>query len=293
MRQAFAQTVGRELEENTLSVLLLGDIGVHAFKKSFQEFPDRVYNIGILEQSMISVGAGMSLEGLIPTIHTIAPFIVERALEQLKIDFGYQNLQGNLVTVGASIDYAALGGTHHCPGDVGILLNIPDIQIIVPGNGKEFAKLYGETSRNGALTYTRLSEISNADAQNVEFGRGEVISRGTRATVLCVGPTLDLTLDACSGLDVNILYFTTVKPFDAKLLKAMCPNGKVLLVEPFYKYTMASLIVDALMPIATQLRSIGIPKEFLRNYGITSEHFEHIGMTSKNIRASLLDLIDA
>ena len=293
MRKAFAQSVSRELLENEFSTLLLGDIGVHAFRDSFEKFPERVYNIGILEQSMVSLAAGMALEGFIPTIHTIAPFVVERAFEQIKVDFGYQKLRGNLVTVGSSVDYAALGCTHHCPGDVGILLNIPDVQIIVPGSGKEFDSLYRETSRNESFTYSRLSELSNSKAQVVEFGKGLVVKEGSKATVLCVGPTLDMTIEACEDLDVSILYFTTIFPFDYEIIKSICTTGKMLLVEPFYKHTITHLILENLGMLKTQISSIGVPRTFLRNYGSTAEHYDSFGLTSKNIRASLQELMRA
>lgn len=293
MRRSFARTMQDELASNENSVLLLGDIGVHSFKSSFDAFPNRVYNIGILEQSMVSVAAGMSLGGLIPTVHTIAPFIIERAFEQIKIDFGYQKLKGNIVTVGASIDYASLGCTHHCPGDVGILLNVPDVQIVVPGNGEEFSLLFNESSRNDSLTYSRLSEESNSSTQAVEFGKGIKIKEGGAVTVLCTGPTLDRTLEACMDLDVSILYFTTIFPFDHQILRSECSNGKLLVVEPFYKYSLAPLVAESLSGLPVRLDSVGIPREFLRNYGSSSQQYESMGLTSKAIRKSILDLIDA
>ena len=120
MRKQFIETVEAIIKEDERAVLLLGDIGVFGFRKIFETHKERVFNIGILEQSTISMASGMAMTGLIPIVHTIAPFLVERGLEQLKIDFGYQKLGGNFVSVGASYDYAALGCTHHCPGDVGI-----------------------------------------------------------------------------------------------------------------------------------------------------------------------------
>ena len=293
MRKAFAQSLSRELMENEFSALLLGDIGVHAFRESFEKFPERVYNIGILEQSMVSLAAGMALEGFIPTIHTIAPFVVERAFEQIKVDFGYQKLPGNLVTVGGSVDYAALGCTHHCPGDIGIMLNIPDVQIIVPGTGEEFDSLYRETSRNESFTYSRLSELSNSTAHPVKFGKGLVVKQGSKATVLCVGPTLDMTIEACRDLDVSILYFTTIFPFDSEIIKSICTTGKILLVEPFYRHTVAPLILESLGMLKTQMSSIGVPRTFLRNYGSTAEHYESFGLTSTNIRGILQELMGA
>ena len=84
MRKQFVDTVSKIVQEDEKAVLLLGDIGVYGFKDLLNNYPLRAYNIGILEQTTISVAAGMSLQGLIPIVHTIAPFIVERALEQYK-----------------------------------------------------------------------------------------------------------------------------------------------------------------------------------------------------------------
>ena len=126
MRKQFVKTVEDILDKDKKLIVLLGDIGVFGFRNSFEKYPERVYNIGILEQSTIGMAAGLAMHNFIPVIHTIAPFIVERSFEQIKNDFGYQQLGGNFVSVGNSYDYAALGCTHHCPADVGILKNIPE-----------------------------------------------------------------------------------------------------------------------------------------------------------------------
>ena len=118
MRKQLVKSVSNLLVNDKNTILLLGDIGVFGFRDSFKEYPDRVYNIGILEQSTISLSSGLSSVGLIPIVHTIAPFLVERCLEQLKVDFGYQELNGNFISIGSSYDYSSLGGTHHCPGDI-------------------------------------------------------------------------------------------------------------------------------------------------------------------------------
>ena len=129
MRGQFVKTVSKLIQNDDRVVLLLGDIGVYGFRDMLTNYPQRAYNIGILEQSTISLSAGLSLSNLIPIIHTIAPFIVERALEQIKVDLCYQGLGSNLVSVGASYDYAALGCTHHCPADIPTLNEIPGIEL--------------------------------------------------------------------------------------------------------------------------------------------------------------------
>ena len=97
MRRQFTQTITQVFKKDKKTVMLLGDIGIFAFRNLFKKYPKRIYNIGILEQSMISLAAGLSNEGLKPIVHTIAPFMISRALEQLKIDFGYNKLGGNFI----------------------------------------------------------------------------------------------------------------------------------------------------------------------------------------------------
>ena len=148
---------------------LLGDIGVFGFRDLFKSYPKRIYNVGILEQSMISMAAGLSNEGMKPIVHTIAPFIVSRAFEQLKIDFGYNKLNGNFVSIGASYDYASLGCTHHCPEDINLMYNIPNMQIVVPGSSEEFDTLFNQSYSNKNPTYFRLSDHENEKKFKVKF----------------------------------------------------------------------------------------------------------------------------
>ena len=229
MRKQFVNTIESLLRQDSKLVLLLGDIGVFGFRNSFAEFPQRVYNIGVLEQASIGTAAGLAMEGFVPIFHSIAPFVVERAYEQLKDDFGYQKLGGNFVSVGASYDYAALGGTHHCPGDVGILKNIPGMEIVVPGTSSEFNLLFNQSYNNGHPTYFRLSEVENKTSYESDFGKAVVVKKGSLATVLAVGPALQPVLEATEDMDVTVLYYTTVIPFDAETLKNNLSSDKLLL----------------------------------------------------------------
>jgi transketolase len=201
MRKQLAKTVLDVMEKDPRVVLFLGDIGVYGFREAFNRFPDRTYNIGILEQASVSVAAGLAIEGMIPVFHTIAPFLVERALEQLKVDFGYQGLGGNFISVGASYDYSTLGCTHHCPGDVQALKTIPGMQIIVPGHPKEFDLAFRFEYANGKPTYFRLSERSNKEPFS-----GYTIKDGAKGTVVAIGPMRDRVIEACQDLDVSNIY---------------------------------------------------------------------------------------
>jgi transketolase len=273
--------------------LLLGDIGVFGFREAFAAFPDRVYNVGILEQAMVSMAAGLARTGLIPIVHTIAPFLAERSLEQIKLDFGYQRLGGVFVTVGGSYDYAALGCSHHCPGDVQVMTSIPDLAVMVPGSAAEFDRLLSGTYAHDTPSYFRLSETEHGHEIIVEPGSANLIRRGDAATVIAVGPMLAPVLEAIGDADVNVLYYASIAPFDAASLREFAGSGKVLLVEPYYRGGLAREIVDALWPRPVLLRSIGVPKRFLRDYGSRAEHDQAIGLVPEAIATELRILLDA
>ena len=286
IRQQFVATVESLLARDDRLMLLLGDIGVFGFRNSFVNYPKRVVNIGILEQATVSFAAGLSREGLVPIFHSIAPFVVERAYEQLKTDFCYQQLGGNFVSVGASFDYASLGCTHHCPGDVSILKTLPNMQVVAPGNSPEFDTLFRSAYANGSPTYYRLSERAHQQNVPVVFGEAAVLREGGGATVIVVGQLLDAVCEAVEGLDVTVLYYTTLAPFD-RLTLAKHANSKVICLEPFYEGTLAADIAAALYPRPFSLTSIGVPRRFLTNYGKLAEHEAACGFDVPSLRAKI------
>ena len=290
MRKQFVKTVEKIIEDDTNSVLLLGDIGVFGFRNSLQKYPSRAYNIGILEQSTVSLAAGLSKNNMIPIIHTIAPFIVERAYEQIKVDFGYQNLNGNFVSIGASYDYASLGSTHHCPGDVPILNNIPNLQIIVPGNSQEFDKLFNLTYKNGSPTYFRLSEYENKTIIDVEPNKANLIKKGTKATLICIGNMLDSVIEATKDMDITILYYTTVKPFDCELLKDNF-NENLIVCEPYYEGNINFIINKTFIKFSHRILNIGVPNIFLENYGKKEEHDKKLQLDSEGIKKKIIEFL--
>ncbi len=291
MRKQFVKTIEEIIARDKKLVVLLGDIGVFGFRNIFATHPDRIYNIGILEQATISVAAGLAKTGFIPLVHTIAPFIVERALEQLKVDFAFQQLGGNFVSVGASYDYTALGATHHCPADVGILKNIPGMEIVLPGTAQEFDSLFKESYANGQPTYYRLSERSNSKSYPVKFGKAVVVQKGTKATVIAVGTALETVLSSTAGKNVTVLYYTTLEPFDYETLQKNSPTNKVLICEPYYEGTLTHDITKALNGRELEIVHAGVPKKFIHTYGKTEDHDNNFELTTEGIWSKLKKLI--
>ncbi len=120
MRTVFAETATALLDEDPLAAVVLAEISADMFGKAAARHPDRVLNVGIREQLMVSVGGGLALAGMRPIVHTYAPFLVERAYEQVKLDLGHQGVHAVLVSIGASYDAARSGRTHQAPEDVAL-----------------------------------------------------------------------------------------------------------------------------------------------------------------------------
>lgn len=289
MRKQFVKTIESLMKEDENIILLLGDIGVFGFRNCFKNYSNRTYNIGILEQSMISLASGLSLTNFIPIVHTITPFMIDRAFEQLKLDFCYQKLNGNFVGIGSSYDYAALGPTHHCPEDIGILMNLPNMEMVIPGTSKEFDTLFRQSYNNGKPTFFRLSDYENNFDNIVNFGEANLIKNTGDIVIIVTGNILDIVLEATKDMAVKIIYYTTLKPFDFEILHSLNSN-KILLCESYYEGALTTNIMKAFYPKSIIINYIGIPLLFLDKYGFKQEYDKEYGFTVQNIQNKIKEM---
>jgi len=287
MRQQAAATVVERFRSDPSIAVVLAEISVDLFEAAFRHDPRRAVNVGIMEQTMVGVAAGFALEGFMPVVHTIAPFLAERSLEQLKLDFGYQRLPGLFIGVGGSYDYAESGMTHHSPGDAAAVSTVPGMRVVVPGAGDEVDVLARHALDERAPTYLRTSTSANAASRRLASGGLTVLRRGQAATVVAVGPMLDRALAATADLDVTVLYATTVVPLDARTLRKEA-GTEVVVVEPFYEGTLAGEITAALSDRALRLVSIGVPRRVHDRYGTAADHDRANGLDASGIRERLL-----
>ena len=291
MRKAFLNRVSEMIRNEQDTTFFTVDFGMWAIEDILRDFPDRAMNVGIYEDAMISFVAGMASRGLVPTVFGIQPYLVERALEQIKLDLAYQKMGVNVVGTGASIDYPKYGYSHYCAEDVGILKMIPGTEFIAPGTAKQFLQLFNQAYRNGHPTFFRISDHPNKTDCDVEFGKASIIKLGTKATVIAVSTMLDSVIDACGDDDVTILYYTTLEPFDKKTLAENCNSGNILVCEPHYAGSLHYDIVSALPDRRLKIKSVGFPREIFRNYGTYDEKMEHYGLDVGSIRRVLKELL--
>lgn len=263
------------------------DMGTWALGDLFKAHPDRAINFGIMEDGLIGVAAGVASQGMIPTIYGGWSFLIERALEQVKLDLVYQKLGANIIGTGAAYEYSKYGYSHYCPEDIAILKAIPEIEIVTPGNKKEFKKLFYETYRNGHTTFFRLTDHVNKWDVDVEFGKAAVIKEGKKAVVIAVGNMLDMVMEVCKDEDVTVLYYTTLAPFDRYPLDVY-GREKVLICQPFYK---GSLLDEVYAP-KSKIMEVGFPRDIYRDYGTYEDVLRHYGITTEVIGHSLRRLYD-
>ena len=280
MRKQFKDTLLDLAQEDENIILVFGDISVFLFREFQERHPNRFYNMGICEGGLVSISAGLSSQGYIPFVHSIAPFVTERCFEQVKLDFCYNDFPGNIVSCGGTFDYAWDGSTHHCHNDIACFSMLPGMEVFQPGSAKEADFLIRKHYNNGKSSYFRLSDNPHHINLSLEVNRGVVLRDiGADVTVITAGPLLDYVLKATEDIQVNILYFHTLKPLDTELLRK-------------YSHTTFKVVHDAhglyetIGKIATKpIHYLGLPDKFITCYGTICDAREYAGLGIESIKA--------
>ena len=286
MRKQFRDTVTELAAADERVVLVFGDISVFMFDGFAKRFPGRFYNLGICENTLVSVAAGLASQGFIPFVHTIAPFVTERCLEQIKLDVGYNAFPVHIVTVGATYDYAWDGPTHQAIADMGSLRLLPGIDIVQPGSPAEVDHLLRARYASGRPTYFRLSDHPHGQALAADGQRGVVVRDvGAAVTVVTAGPILGNVVAAVDDLPVNVLYFSTIKPLDTDLLARY---GQTRLVVV---HDATGLFEEVCEHATGAVTRIGIPDRYISSYGTIHDIRRDIGLDPDHIRAAVSGLL--
>lgn len=294
IRQQFADTMLAVGVEDKRLVVMVGDIS-HGILKPFAEtYPDRYFNIGILEPTMISMGAGLAASGLMPVLHSIAPFMIERAFEQIKLDFCYHQLPGNIVTVGSAFDYFNLGCTHHCYGDFALMKTLQRTEICFAASAVEFDRLFRQSYSNDKLTVYRLAGQThgvNIDPADIVFGQAIRIESGADVSLVATGPMLRTALTArerllADKISAEVIYVHTIKPLDLALIRASVEKTrKVVVIE---EHVRSGGLGDDVLRSAYDIpglrfHSASIPDVFVTGYGSYEQLCASCGLTADHI----------
>src|SRR5436190_1881066 len=159
MRDTFAQAFYEEARLNSNLFLVVADISPASKIANFkQEFPTRFIDVGVAEQTMIGLAAGLALRGCKPFAYTIANFSIYRPFEQVRNDVGYQNLPVTVVGMGAGVTYSPLGATHHTMEDVAVMSAIPNMSVLAPCDPSETGEAVRFAAHHNGPLYLRLGK---------------------------------------------------------------------------------------------------------------------------------------
>ncbi|MGK5737830.1 transketolase family protein [Micromonospora sp. URMC 103] len=292
MRQTFVDTTTALLADDPRTALVLADISAAAFEPAAARHPDRVLNVGIREQLMLGVAGGLALTGLRPIVHSYAPFLVERAYEQIKLDLDHQGVSAVLVSVGASYDRAAAGRTHLAPADVSLIDTLHDWTVHVPGHPDEVPALLRDAVAGDGPAYVRLSTLHNDRPLGGDGTLAVVRDAGPGAPLLvAVGPVRDAALAAVADLPVSVAYTHRPRPFDVAGLRALA-GSEVILVEPYLAGTSSRVVSAALADRPHRLLALGVGRRDLRRYGSPEDHTRWHGLDAAGLRRSVTRFLE-
>jgi transketolase len=206
-------------------------------------FPDRFFNVGIAEQNMFGIAAGLAKTGFIPFASTMAVFACLRAGEQVRTDIAYQNLPVKIIATHSGISFGHAGVTHHCTEDFSVMRAIPNMTVIAPADGIETSKAVRACVDTPGPVYIRIGRgfeppVHKDENYSFEIGKANLMRDGTDLTIICCGIAVLQSVQAAEilkaqdGLSVRVLNMHTIKPLDKEaVFKAVTETRRILTVE--------------------------------------------------------------
>lgn len=282
MRSTFPKIIEKIINKDKNTVVLLGDIGVYSFKNIFEKYPNQILNLSTLEQTMIGFAAGLVKNNHNVFIHSISPFLILRALEQLKIDFCYNKLPINLISVGGSFEYSKLGSTHHCSEDV-MILDKYGFKVFIPKNEIDLKKLIINNYNKNQFNYFRVTSLEQFNTLD------QIITRKynkKKNNLIIVGPIRKFISDNKENL-INFNIINISSPCLSELKGVYFENNHTYIYEDYIgsvlefkirkKYTFA------------KVKTLPFNTVFYRDYGTPDEAYNNIGFSKKKFMNYLND----
>ena len=287
MRTAFIQQLIKEAQSNERIFLLVGDLGYSVVEPFAEQFPDRFLNVGIAEQNMTGVAAGLAKEGYNVFTYSIGNFPTLRCMEQIRYDVCYHNLSVKIVAVGAGYAYGPLGTSHHTTEDIGMLRSIPGMTVCSPADPVEAREITSFLCNTNSPAYLRLGKAGEAilhmEGTIVEPYKIIKMKEGVRTAILATGSILSVAKHSIelTHQEWGLYSVPFIKPLDYGTLVQLANRYQTLItLEEHQKSSgFGSAILEALNDLKEQnkidtiplVKRIGIPDKFI-NYSGTQEY---------------------
>jgi len=257
------------------------------------KFPHRFFNVGIAEQNMVGVAAGLALAGKKVVCGSYAVFMPGRAVDQIRNTIAYCRLDVKLVGSHGGVSVGPDGGSHQALEDIAIMRSIPNMNVIVPADGVATRKLFTHACRSVGPYYVRLARPSSpavyTEDAELRVGRAEILRDGSDVTIIAVGLMVDKALRAAqnlreAGISAMVIDSHTVKPLDTEtILSAARTTGAVVTAEEHNVFGgVGSAVAELLVkthPVKMEMVGVndvfgesGETDELMAKYGLTEKH---------------------
>lgn len=305
MRQVLALELEKAMKENEKIVVINADLAKpNGLGNLCKIYPERMLNVGVAEQNMASVAAGMSSYGFLPFICTFTPFATRRICDQIAISICYAKQNVKIIGSDPGISAEYNGGTHMSFEDIGVLRSIPNMVIFEPADNVEFQNLFPQILDYKGPVYIRMFRKSTPDIFSADgkfnLFKAKMIKEGTDVSIFCSGIMVDETLQANKlleedGINAEIINIHTIKPIDEEaIISSVKKTGAAVTVENHNIIGgLRSAVAEVLAEnYPTVLRSIGI-KDSFGEVGKMPYLKEIYNMTAKDIVNAVVSALNA
>jgi len=303
-RVAFAEALIALAEREPRVVAVANDsVGSSNLREFKKRFPDRLVNVGIAEQNLIGVSAGLASAGKLPFTCGASCFLTGRALEQIKADLAYSRHNVKLCGMSSGMAYGELGPTHHSIEDLAWTRAIANMTVIVPADPVETAQAVHAAAAFEGPVFLRLSRMSVPDVHpadyRFEIGRAAWLRDGRDATSVTAGVLVARALEAARLLEaahvsVGVLNLSTVRPLDREAIAAAADRGPIVTAEEHTIFGgLGGAVAEAVVTSRpVPMRILGVPGVFAPT-GSPEFLLDHFGLTAEGIRDAVLDVLTA
>ena len=302
-RDAYVRAVEELAADDDRIVAVVNDsVGSSKLGKFRDRFPERLINVGIAEQNMVGVGAGLANGGKIPFVSGAACFLTARAMEQIKVDCAYSQANVKLCGISSGVAYGELGATHHSIEDVAWLRAIDKLTVIVPSDPWETAEAIKAAAAHDGPVFVRISRmpVPAIERANPAFaiGKAEVLRDGGDIAIIANGTLVHRALDAAEtlaaeGIAARVINMATVSPIDTAIIAAAAATGAIVTAEEGLAHGgLGGAVAEfCARHSPVRMRMVGFPG-FLPT-GSAAWLMERFGLTADGIAAAARDLIAA
>jgi transketolase len=264
-------------------------------------FGDRLVNVGIAEQDMVGVAAGLANGGKIPFVSAASCFLTARAMEQIKVDAAYSGHHMVLCGMSPGMAYGELGPTHHSIEDLAWLRAIPNLTVIVPSDPAETAQAIRWAAQHDGPVFVRVSRMGVPDVnpEGYQFAPGTAVTlrEGDDVTLVATGTVVSRTLAAAdrlaeAGVSARVLSMPTIKPIDhGAVVAAARETGGIVTVEEALTSGLGGAVAEVVVQHApVPMRFVGVPDTFAPT-GSVEWLLDHFGISAEGVAAAAHDLL--